>query len=308
MFVLGPNQLQRFYQGGAEIAGFRGLGAAADGPEDWVASVTTAFGEQRAGLSPLPDGRTLAEAIAEQPEWFLGAEHVAAYGTDTGLLVKLLDAGQRLPVHCHPDQAYSRAHLGCSHGKTEAWIVLTTSGEDACVYLGFRDDIPAGVLAAGWPARTCPHWSARCTGSRSPPGTACWCRPAPRMPSAPVCSWPNCRNRPTCPSCWSGVASWTTAPKLAVSAWATRLCSRPWTAPGGARTGWPGCAGGRNHLSRVAASPGCSRPPPTRSSGPNCSGRTDISRCRPATRCGSWPAAPGPWPPSTAARCRCAAA
>ena len=151
MFVLGPNQLQRFYQGGAEIASFRGLGAAADGPEDWVASVTTAFGEQRAGLSSLPDGRMLADAIAESPEWFLGAEHVAAYGTDTGLLVKLLNAGQRLPVHCHPDQAYSRAHLGCAHGKTEAWIVLTTSAEDACVYLGFRDDIAAGVLA-GWVA------------------------------------------------------------------------------------------------------------------------------------------------------------
>jgi mannose-6-phosphate isomerase len=151
LFVLGPNQLQRFYLGGAEIAGFRGLGAAADGPEDWVASTTTAFGEQQAGLSRLPDGRLLADAIGQQPEWFLGPEHVAGYGTDTGLLVKLLDAGQRLPVHCHPDQAYSQAHLGCSHGKTEAWIVLTTSGADPCVYLGFRDEIPAGVLA-GWVA------------------------------------------------------------------------------------------------------------------------------------------------------------
>jgi mannose-6-phosphate isomerase len=151
LFVLGPNQLQRFYQGGAEIAGFRGLGAAVDGPEDWVASTTTAFGEQQAGLSRLPDGRTLAGAIAQQPEWFLGPEHVAAYGADTGLLVKLLDAGQRLPVHCHPDQAYSRANLGCPHGKTEAWIVLRTGTTDGCVYLGFRDDIPAGVLA-GWVA------------------------------------------------------------------------------------------------------------------------------------------------------------
>ncbi|HEY9242885.1 MAG TPA: mannose-6-phosphate isomerase [Streptosporangiaceae bacterium] len=151
MFVLGPNQLQRFYQGGAEIAGFRGRGAAADGPEDWVASTTTAFGEQQAGLSRLPDGRLLADAVAQQPEWFLGPEHVAAYGADTSLLVKLLDAGQRLPVHCHPDQAYSRANLGSPHGKTEAWIVLGTGAADACVYLGFRDDIPAGVLA-GWVA------------------------------------------------------------------------------------------------------------------------------------------------------------
>ncbi|HTT50099.1 MAG TPA: mannose-6-phosphate isomerase [Streptosporangiaceae bacterium] len=147
MFVLGPNQLRRFYQGGAEIAGFRGTGGAQDGPEDWVASTTVAFGEQQAGLSRLPDGRMLADAIGQQPAWFLGPEHVAAYGTDTGLLVKLLDAGQRLPVHCHPDQRYSRANLGGQHGKTEAWIVLRTSGPDTCVYLGFREEIPATVLA-----------------------------------------------------------------------------------------------------------------------------------------------------------------
>jgi mannose-6-phosphate isomerase len=151
LFVLGPNQLRRFYLGGAEISAFRGLGSADDGPEDWVASTTAAFGEQQAGLSHLPDGRTLADAIAQQPEWFLGPEHVAAYGTDTALLVKLLDAGQRLPVHCHPDQAYSQANLGCQHGKTEAWIVLSAGGADACVYLGFREEVPAATLA-GWVA------------------------------------------------------------------------------------------------------------------------------------------------------------
>jgi mannose-6-phosphate isomerase len=151
LFVLGPNQIRRFYQGGAAIARFRGQGAAADGPEDWVASTTTVAGEQQAGLSLLPDGRQLAEAIRQDPEWFLGPGHVAAYGMDSCLLVKLLDAGQRLPVHCHPDRGYSAAHLGCAHGKTEAWLVLAAEGSDPCVYLGFRDEVPAGQLA-GWVA------------------------------------------------------------------------------------------------------------------------------------------------------------
>jgi mannose-6-phosphate isomerase len=152
LFVLDPNQLRRFYRGGDAIARFRGLDAAGAGPEDWVASTTAAFGERDLGLSRLPDGRLLAEAVGQDPEWFLGPEHVAAYGADPGLLVKLLDAGERLPVHCHPDRAFSRAHLGCAHGKTEAWVVLAAEGADPCVYLGFREDVPAGVLA-GWVAR-----------------------------------------------------------------------------------------------------------------------------------------------------------
>ena len=44
------------------------------------------------------------------------------------MLVKLLDAGQRLPVHVHPDRAFAVRHLGSRHGKTEAWVVLGTCG------------------------------------------------------------------------------------------------------------------------------------------------------------------------------------
>src|SRR5262249_7478713 len=66
---------------------------------------------------------------------WLGPQHVKAYGPSTELLVKLLDAGQRLPVHLHPDRAFARRHLGLPHGKTEAWIVLGVDG-DAGVRLG----------------------------------------------------------------------------------------------------------------------------------------------------------------------------
>jgi mannose-6-phosphate isomerase len=152
LFVLGPHQIQRFYRGGSAIASFRGLDVAGDGPEDWIASTTTVFGEPALGLTRLPDGRLLADAVEQDPEWFLGPEHLAAYGADTCLLVKLLDAGERLPVHCHPDRAYGLAHLDCPHGKTEAWVVIGVSGADPRVYLGFREPVPAEVLA-GWVAR-----------------------------------------------------------------------------------------------------------------------------------------------------------
>jgi hypothetical protein len=52
------------------------------------------------------------------------------------VLVKLLDAGERLPVHAHPDRAFALRHLDCRNGKTEAWVVVGTSVADPVVYLG----------------------------------------------------------------------------------------------------------------------------------------------------------------------------
>jgi hypothetical protein len=42
------------------------------------------------------------------------------FGADTRLLVKLLAAGQRLPVHAHPHVSFAAEHLGRAHGKAEA--------------------------------------------------------------------------------------------------------------------------------------------------------------------------------------------
>jgi mannose-6-phosphate isomerase len=90
----------------------------------------------------------LADAVAADPQAWLGAEHVAKYGSDTGLLVKLLDAGQRLPVHVHPDRSFAAEHLASPHGKTEAWVILEAEG-DAAVHLGFSHDVTADEVN-GW--------------------------------------------------------------------------------------------------------------------------------------------------------------
>jgi mannose-6-phosphate isomerase len=146
--VLGPNMPQMFYRGDGRIDRLRGTAGHEDRPEDWIASVTARFGTQTSGMTRLPDGALLAEAVAADPLAWLGAEHVARYGSDTGLLVKLLDAGQRLPVHVHPDRRFAAEHLASPHGKTEAWIVLEAES-DAAVYLGFSRDVGADELA-GW--------------------------------------------------------------------------------------------------------------------------------------------------------------
>jgi mannose-6-phosphate isomerase len=135
----------RFYLGGPRIAEFRGEAPKGSRvPEDWVASTTTIAGETEVGLTVLPGGTRLVDAIAASPAAWLGDEHVARYGVDTKLLVKLLDAGQRLPVHAHPHAAFAREHLGRHHGKAEAWFIL----EGGDVFLGLTRDVPAEELAA----------------------------------------------------------------------------------------------------------------------------------------------------------------
>ncbi len=145
-----------FYRGGDAIAELRGIAAsdASDGfrPEDWIASTTPRFGQATVGLSVLPDGRYLRDVIEAASTDWLGPEHVAYFGTDTALLVKLLQAGQRLPVHVHPDRSFALRHLGSRHGKTEAWVVLGTDGPSPVVYLGWTRDVETSELS-NWVAQ-----------------------------------------------------------------------------------------------------------------------------------------------------------
>jgi mannose-6-phosphate isomerase len=148
LIVLGPNMPEMFYRGDGRIDRLRGTSGHENRPEDWIASVTSRFGTEADGMTRLPDGALLAEAVAADPRAWLGAEHVARYGSDTGLLVKLLDAGQRLPVHVHPGRRFAAEHLASPHGKTEAWIVLEAE-PGAAVHLGFNRDVGVDELA-GW--------------------------------------------------------------------------------------------------------------------------------------------------------------
>jgi mannose-6-phosphate isomerase len=149
--VLPPNVQHHFYAGGRRIAEFRGLDMTDDHtPEEWIGAVNTMFGKPDRGPSRLEDGTLLRDAIAADPEGFLGPEHVARWGTDTGLLVKLLDAGQRLAVHFHPGRAFAKEALGLDHGKTEAWIVLEAE-PGALMHAGFAEDVSLETVR-GWMA------------------------------------------------------------------------------------------------------------------------------------------------------------
>lgn len=162
---LGPNRVERFYRGGALLDAFRAGRlepdpAAADGtkPEDWLGSATRSWTPP--GEDPTDEGlsrvdiegreRMIEDLLATDPELVAGRELVDRVGAPSlGVLVKLLDPAQRLPVHAHPTRAFAREHLGSFFGKTEAWIVLATrpgAGAPRTLRLGFRRDVARDEL------------------------------------------------------------------------------------------------------------------------------------------------------------------
>ena len=145
---LPPNPIRHFYRGGPAIAELRGIDVGGDhSPEEWIGSASTLFGESERGLSRMPDGGLVRDALAADPEGWLGAAHAARFGASPALLVKLLDAGERLPVHHHPDHPFAHEHLGRDFGKTEAWIVLAAR-DGAEVAVGWREDVADETLRA----------------------------------------------------------------------------------------------------------------------------------------------------------------
>jgi mannose-6-phosphate isomerase len=158
---LPPNRVSRFYQGGALLERFRAGALGPNGtpvsdglkPEDWVGSATAAWTPRGSpstgeglGVAEI-DGRNhrIVDLLADDPDLVAGRELVAATEESTGVLVKLLDAGVRLPVHAHPSRPFARRWLRSWFGKAEAWIVLATRDtadpEGPAVRIGFRHDL-----------------------------------------------------------------------------------------------------------------------------------------------------------------------
>jgi mannose-6-phosphate isomerase len=141
-----------YYAGGGRIASFRGLKGTVGGPEDWVGSTTALpstllnAADPTAGITRLEDGTLLSDAVKKDPTGWLGPELGSQLRDgEVGLLVKLLDAGERLPVHCHPSRAAARGLLGCRFGKTEGWVVMAAA-PGSVVWLGFNRDLKRADL------------------------------------------------------------------------------------------------------------------------------------------------------------------
>lgn len=141
----------RTYLGGKLIEQLHGKENAEDSnfPEEWIMSTVTARNSGREhiveGISVI-DGTdiTLKQLIEEHTAECLGEKHAAKYGATPGVLVKLLDAAERLTIQVHPTREQAKKLFDSEFGKTECWYIVggrKINGEVPCIYFGFKEGI-----------------------------------------------------------------------------------------------------------------------------------------------------------------------
>lgn len=141
----------RTYIGGSLLDALHGDSSPEDTnfPEEWILSVVQARNSGREtiteGLSKLRGtDLTLKDYILHSPESLLGEKHFAKYGANPGVLIKIIDAGERLTVQVHPTKDAAKKLFHSEYGKTECWHILggrEIDGQKPCIYYGFRPGI-----------------------------------------------------------------------------------------------------------------------------------------------------------------------
>lgn len=146
IYKLKDNRVLRAYYGGKRLDNFFGKTVCKDTryPEEWVASVTCAKNDgetnKLAGLSYCENGVSVKDLIASNPEKMLGTEKNRRFNGELSVLVKILDANERLFIQCHPTVEMAKKYFNSNFGKTECWFIIEAE-KDACVYLGFKQGI-----------------------------------------------------------------------------------------------------------------------------------------------------------------------
>ena len=146
-----PAQAWRTYQGGRLIAALHGREAEdTHFPEEWLMSTVRARNPGREdiveGLSLMEDGGSLRDCIQADPEGVLGAGR-----RDTGVLMKLIDAAERLSVQVHPTRQDAMRLFNSPYGKTECWHILggrEIDGQKPGIWFGFKPGITREKWAA----------------------------------------------------------------------------------------------------------------------------------------------------------------
>ncbi|MEL0628819.1 class I mannose-6-phosphate isomerase [Psychromonas aquatilis] len=149
LVIFKQNRVWRTYTGGKVLDEMNGEAQPKDShfPEDWIGSTTQAknIGREEVceGLSDaFINGKKTKfdQLIKQDPEYFLGKKHVAAFDNNPMLLVKYLDSSVRLHFQAHPTAEFAQKHLNSRCGKAEAYYVLESrdSIEQPYIYLGFQ--------------------------------------------------------------------------------------------------------------------------------------------------------------------------
>ena len=142
MAISRPLTFRPLYQtlvwGGRRLCAWRKDLPAGPVGESWEIS-DHARGESVVEAGPYRD-RTLSDLVRDEGEALLGkAQRPGPFP----LMVKLIDAKQRLSVQVHPDDDLARSMGVGENGKTECWVFLASGGE---VFQGVRKGIDAPLF------------------------------------------------------------------------------------------------------------------------------------------------------------------
>ena len=142
---LAPAQAWRTYRGGKLISALHGMEAEdSHFPEEWLLSTVVARNPGREeiveGLSMLENGgSSFRDYLKEDPEGLLGKGR-----KETGMLMKLIDAAERLSVQAHPSREDAMRYFHSPFGKTECWHILggrEINGQKPYIYFGFQKHV-----------------------------------------------------------------------------------------------------------------------------------------------------------------------
>lgn len=134
--------LKRIRWGGTRLGSALGkeLGSEADYAESW--EVVDHGDDQSVICSGRLAGLTLQELLEVYNDDVLG---ISSGLTQFPLLVKFLDANDRLSVQVHPNNAQAKSFDSTENGKTEAWIIVDAQ-PGSRVYAGLKEGVTADIM------------------------------------------------------------------------------------------------------------------------------------------------------------------
>lgn len=84
-------------------------------------------------------GRQFVDIINEFKGELVGNEIYERFGSNFPLLIKFIDANDKLSIQVHPDDALAKANHNC-FGKSEMWYILSAD-KDAKIVAGFSKEV-----------------------------------------------------------------------------------------------------------------------------------------------------------------------
>lgn len=134
--------LKRIRWGGRKLGTLLGkpLGDHEDYAESW--EIADHGNDQSLVLDGPYQGQTLQQLVSAQGDALFGRH---AGDDQFPLLVKFLDAGDRLSLQVHPNDAQARRFDPVENGKTEAWVILE-SGPQSVLYAGLQPGVDQNAL------------------------------------------------------------------------------------------------------------------------------------------------------------------